>query len=68
MRKTYCDRCGQLFEYGDKLLIKQSTYEVVLQGPVRQEYKYLCDRVDICPKCQEQLNTLVEDFMKGSNI
>lgn len=67
MCKTYCDRCGKEFEYGEKFeLMTQSAYEVCLEGPVRRGYSR--DRVDICPECQVHLNTLVEDFMKGANI
>lgn len=65
MCKTYCDRCGQQFKYGDKVDLMKNTvkspYDTVLVDIDNR-------RIDICPECQEQLNALVEDFMKGANV
>ena len=64
MRKMFCDRCGQEFEYGDKVeLVENNGYEVCIDGPVH--YGYGRDHVDICPECQRKLNTLVTNFMKS---
>ena len=66
MRKTYCDRCGKQFEYENK--------DIFMKNMVKTRYDAVLGDtdgrrgVDICAECQEQLNTLIEDFMKGTNV
>ena len=58
MRALKCDRCGAFYDYdysGRKFGLSDFTRDLTERDAV----------VDLCPKCQERLNDIMDAFLYG---
>lgn len=72
MVRFYCDRCKkQMSEptsvhmLADKMAVGDMSvqvYKIISCGDASDEH--MADSMDICPKCRQELNVLVKEFMK----